>query len=90
MPNYKTTQLVKDEPSWQPRNRSRQIAVIPKKAPAQKPAKANSNPASTPTEPELVDQLIQTILRRRRITSLIQMRLNQDIEEVITARREAQ
>jgi hypothetical protein len=38
----------------------------------------------TPTELELVDQLIQTVWRRRRITSLIQMRLNQAIEEVIT------
>jgi type I site-specific restriction-modification system R (restriction) subunit len=44
----------------------------------------------TPTELELVDQLIQTVWRRRRITSLIQMRLNQAIEEVITEQSQIQ
>ncbi len=44
----------------------------------------------TPTELELVDQLIQTVWRRRRITSLIQMRLNQAIEEVITEQTQIQ
>ncbi len=38
----------------------------------------------TPTELELVDQLIQTVWRRRRITALIHMRLNQAIDEVVT------
>jgi len=44
----------------------------------------------TPTELELVDQLIQTVWRRRRITSLIQMRLNQAIDEVITEQSQIQ
>ena len=44
----------------------------------------------TPTELELVDQLIQTVWRRRRITSLIQMRLNQAIDEIITEQAQIQ